>query len=116
MSPNHFSFLDRAFFHDPTILTMPCPDLRFAVLIIPTYTNPKDSLSSPFATNPTLAVNQDPALREAYQAEQAEREHLRGEGERRNSWKWFHTVNRVCSGVKKVRVLFSLLHSRVIGC
>ncbi|GAA5956999.1 hypothetical protein JCM3765_006666 [Sporobolomyces pararoseus] len=82
---------------------------EFAVVIIPTYVNPKDSLSSPFASNSTLAVNQDPELREAYQEEQAEREHLRGEGERRNSWKWFHTVNRVCSGVKKTMVLLHVV-------
>ena len=82
----------------------PFHDDRFAVLIIPTYVNPRDAISSPFATNTTLAVHQDPALREAYQEEQSREEHLRGEGERRNSWKWFHTVNRVCSGVKKVRI------------
>lgn len=29
-------------------------------------------------------------------------EDLEAEGEKKNSWKWFNTVNRVCSGVKKV--------------
>ncbi|GAA5895476.1 tRNA splicing endonuclease subunit SEN2 [Sporobolomyces salmoneus] len=80
---------------------------EFAVLIIPSYVNPRDSASSPFATNSTLAINQDPALREAYEEEREE--HLRGEGERRNSWRWFHTVNRVCSGVKKTLVLLHVV-------
>jgi len=76
-------------------------DDRFAVLIIPSYVNPQDSQDSPFASNSHLAINADPELRE----------HFRGEGERRSSWKWFHTVNRVCSGVKKVAldIHFSLV-------
>ncbi|GAA6020544.1 hypothetical protein JCM11491_000790 [Sporobolomyces phaffii] len=85
---------------------------EFAVVIIPTYVNPKDSISSPFASNSTtLAVNRDPAFRDALREEheRGEGEYLRGEGERRNSWKWFHTVNRVCSGVKKTMVLLHVV-------
>ncbi|GAA6059751.1 hypothetical protein JCM10212_001959 [Sporobolomyces blumeae] len=81
---------------------------EFAVLIIPTYVDPADAISSPFRTTSHLSVSADPELRSALE-EQQENEHLRGEGERRNSWKWFHTVNRVCSGVKKTLVLLHVV-------
>ena len=71
---------------------------RFAVLIIPTYVDPRDAHSNPFRSTSTLAIDSDPELRGGDDGE-----HLQGEGERKNSWRWFHTVNRVCSGVKKVR-------------
>lgn len=71
---------------------------RFAVLIIPTYVDPRDAQSNPFRSTSTLAIDSDPELHA-----EDDGEHLQGEGERKNSWRWFHTVNRVCSGVKKVR-------------
>ncbi|GAA5933263.1 tRNA splicing endonuclease subunit SEN2 [Sporobolomyces koalae] len=89
---------------------------EFAVVIIPTYVNPKDAATSPFTTISNLAYSTDPELRHMVEQEQqareelgAEHEHLKGEGERRNSWKWFHTVNRVCSGVKKTLVLLHVV-------
>ncbi|GAA5864810.1 hypothetical protein JCM8547_009239 [Rhodosporidiobolus lusitaniae] len=89
---------------------------EFAIVIIPTYSDPSDALSNPFrSTSSYLAVDRDPDAR----AELAEmgaageegegREHLLGEGERRNSWRWFHTVNRVCSGVKKTLVFLHVV-------
>lgn len=71
---------------------------RFAVVIVPTYVDPADSASNPFRSTSTFAVDQDQEARDE--------EHRRGEGERKNSWRWFHTINRVCSGVKKVRARF----------
>ncbi|GAA6019484.1 hypothetical protein JCM8202_001826 [Rhodotorula sphaerocarpa] len=79
---------------------------EFAVVIVPTYVDPKDAASNPFRSTSTLAVHSDPELRAA---EQEEREHLQGEGERKNSWRWFHTINRVCSGVKKTLVLLHVV-------
>ncbi|GAA5987499.1 hypothetical protein JCM10908_001979 [Rhodotorula pacifica] len=76
---------------------------EFAVLILPTYVDPRDAQSNPFRSTSTLAVHSDPELRAAAAVE--DDEHLQGEGERKNSWRWFHTVNRVCSGVKKTLVL-----------
>ncbi|GAA5960741.1 hypothetical protein JCM8115_001815 [Rhodotorula mucilaginosa] len=73
---------------------------EFAVLIIPTYVDPRDAQSNPFRSTSTLAIDSDPELRG-----DDDGEHLQGEGERKNSWRWFHTVNRVCSGVKKTLVL-----------
>ena len=60
--------------------------------------DPQDAQSNPFRSTSTLAIDSDPELRG-----DDDGEHLQGEGERKNSWRWFHTVNRVCSGVKKVR-------------
>jgi tRNA-splicing endonuclease subunit Sen2 len=79
---------------------------RFAVLIIPTYVDPRDAQSNPFRSTSTLAIDSDPELRG-----DDDGEHLQGEGERKNSWRWFHTVNRVCSGVKKVRLPSFFPHS-----
>ncbi|KAI5474229.1 tRNA-intron endonuclease [Pseudohyphozyma bogoriensis] len=56
---------------------------EFAVVVVPSYVDPEDAKSSPFNT---LA-----------------------EMETRNSWKWFNTVNRVCSGVKKTLILVHVL-------
>lgn len=50
---------------------------------MPTYADPADELSSPF---------------------REQQEGMQAEGERKGSWRWFNTVNRVCSGVKKVRL------------
>ncbi|GAA5920647.1 hypothetical protein JCM1841_006977 [Sporobolomyces salmonicolor] len=72
---------------------------EFAVVIVPTYVDPSDALSNPFRSTSTLAVDRDRELGE----------HLLGEGERKNSWRWFHTVNRVCSGVKKTLVLLHVV-------
>ena len=55
--------------------------LRFAVVVVPTYADPADALSCPFRSNYGTSL---------------------AEGESKNSWRWFNTVNRVCSGVKKV--------------
>ncbi|BGP09293.1 tRNA splicing endonuclease subunit sen2 [Rhodotorula toruloides] len=74
---------------------------EFAVVIVPTYVNPADSASNPFRSTSTFAVDQDPDARDE--------EHRRGEGERKNSWRWFHTINRVCSGVKKTLVLLHVV-------
>lgn len=91
----------------PLFLTFQCflsSTGRFAVLILPTYVDPQDAESNPFRSTSTLAVHADPDLRAATAGEEEGGEdHLQGEGERKNSWRWFHTVNRVCSGVKKVR-------------
>ena len=57
---------------------------RFAVVVVPNYADPADALTSPFRS--TLAST-GLAL---------------AEGESKNSWKYFSTINRVCSGVKKV--------------
>ncbi|GAA5864983.1 hypothetical protein JCM3774_003929 [Rhodotorula dairenensis] len=78
---------------------------EFAVLIIPTYVDPDDAKSNPFRSTSTLAVHADPDLRAASIDGEPDGEHRQGEGERKNSWRWFHTVNRVCSGVKKTLVL-----------
>ncbi|GAA5982468.1 hypothetical protein JCM11641_006125 [Rhodosporidiobolus odoratus] len=75
---------------------------EFAVVIMPSYVDPADSLTNPFrSTTSYLTVDRDPDAREA--------EHLQGEGERKNSWRWFHTVNRVCSGVKKTLVFLHVV-------
>lgn len=52
---------------------------------MPSYVDPEDERTSPFRTGST-----DPD---------------RAEGDAKSSWRWFHTVNRVCSGVKKVRLV-----------
>lgn len=56
---------------------------RFAVLVLPSYADPQDKATNPFSQGKKGA-----------------------EGEERDSWKWFNTVNRVCSGVKKARLVF----------
>ncbi|BGP17582.1 hypothetical protein JCM10213_001230 [Rhodosporidiobolus nylandii] len=77
---------------------------EFAVVIVPSYVDPSDAASNPFrSTSSYLAVDRDPDARAA------EQEHLLGEGERRNSWRWFHTVNRVCSGVKKTLIFLHVV-------
>ncbi|POY73198.1 hypothetical protein BMF94_3531 [Rhodotorula taiwanensis] len=79
---------------------------EFAVVIVPTYVDPRDAQSNPFRSTSTLAVHSDPEMRAAVErAPSGDSEHLQGEGERKNSWRWFHTINRVCSGVKKTMVL-----------
>ncbi|SGZ21193.1 BQ5605_C021g09341 [Microbotryum silenes-dioicae] len=65
------------------------PFPRFAVLIYPNYVNPQDALANPFRS--TLSHSQI------------------AEGEHRSSWRWLHTANRVCSGVKKTLVLLQVL-------
>ncbi|GAA5822313.1 hypothetical protein JCM3770_001567 [Rhodotorula araucariae] len=75
---------------------------EFAVLVLPTYVDPADAASNPFRSHSALAVHQQGGA-------DGELEHLQGEGERRNSWRWFHTVNRVCSGVKKTLVLLHVV-------
>ncbi|BGP41250.1 tRNA splicing endonuclease subunit sen2 [Rhodotorula kratochvilovae] len=75
---------------------------EFAVLVLPTYVDPADAASNPFRSHSALAVHQQGGA-------EGELEHLQGEGERRNSWRWFHTVNRVCSGVKKTLVLLHVV-------
>ncbi|GAA6028792.1 hypothetical protein JCM8097_007398 [Rhodosporidiobolus ruineniae] len=87
---------------------------EFAVVILPSYDCPSDALSSPFRSHSALAIDRDLPL-SAFASGDADAdaegyEHLLGEGERKNSWRWFHTVNRVCSGVKKTLVL---LHVRI---
>ncbi|SCV74911.1 BQ2448_7940 [Microbotryum intermedium] len=62
---------------------------EFAVLIFPNYVNPHDALSNPFRSS--LSHSQ------------------LAEGEHRSSWRWLHTANRVCSGVKKTLVLLHVL-------
>lgn len=57
---------------------------EFAVVVVPTYADPADALSCPFRSNYGTSL---------------------AEGESKNSWRWFNTVNRVCSGVKKTLVL-----------
>ncbi|GAA5839511.1 hypothetical protein JCM9279_005964 [Rhodotorula babjevae] len=71
---------------------------EFAVLVLPTYVDPADAASNPFRSHSALAVDRAGGAT-------GETEHRQGEGERKNSWRWFHTVNRVCSGVKKTLVL-----------
>lgn len=61
---------------------------RFAVVVIPNYVDPEDAKTNPFRS--TFASDQ------------------LAEGEIKNSWRWFNTINRVCSGVKKVRFFFLL--------
>ncbi|GAA5827364.1 hypothetical protein JCM11251_003781 [Rhodosporidiobolus azoricus] len=78
---------------------------EFAVLVIPSYVDPADSLSNPFRSTSHLVYTHPENNVEA----QLETEHLQGEGERKNSWRWFHTVNRVCSGVKKTLVLLHIV-------
>ncbi|TNY24336.1 tRNA-intron endonuclease [Rhodotorula diobovata] len=73
---------------------------EFAVLVLPTYVDPADAASNPFRSHSALALHQAGSG-----GATGELEHLEGEGERKNSWRWFHTVNRVCSGVKKTLVL-----------
>ncbi|KAK4055880.1 tRNA splicing endonuclease subunit sen2 [Microbotryomycetes sp. JL221] len=63
---------------------------EFSVVVVPNYADPQDQISSPFKS--TFASDS-----------------LLGEGERKNSWRWFHTINRVCSGVKKTLVLLHVL-------
>ncbi|GAA5905706.1 hypothetical protein JCM8208_000870 [Rhodotorula glutinis] len=71
---------------------------EFAVLVLPTYVDPADAASNPFRSHSALAVDRAGGAT-------GDDEHRQGEGERKNSWRWFHTVNRVCSGVKKTLVL-----------
>ncbi|GAA6011846.1 hypothetical protein JCM10207_004264 [Rhodosporidiobolus poonsookiae] len=81
---------------------------EFAVVVVPSYADPSDTRSNPFrSTSSYLAVDRDADARaaERFDAE----EHLLGEGERKNSWRWFHTINRVCSGVKKTLVLLHVV-------
>lgn len=61
--------------------------IRFAVIVVPNYADPADALTCPFKSSNNLD--------------------LLAEGENKSSWRWFNTVNRVCSGVKKVRFYFS---------
>ncbi|GAA5889510.1 hypothetical protein JCM6882_007054 [Rhodosporidiobolus microsporus] len=84
---------------------------EFAVVILPSYVDPRDSLTNPFrSTSSYLAIDQDVESRFPDLASNGpDEEHLAGEGERKNSWRWFHTVNRVCSGVKKTLVLLHVV-------
>lgn len=63
---------------------------RFAILVVPSYADPADEFTSPFRS--TRLKNQN-----------GEGSDSLAEGEGRTSWRYFNTVNRVCSGVKKVR-------------
>lgn len=56
---------------------------RFAVVVVPNYVDPADAATCPFRSSNAAG--------------------MLAEGENKNSWRWFNTVNRVCSGVKKVR-------------
>ncbi|KAL8287661.1 hypothetical protein RQP46_003519 [Phenoliferia psychrophenolica] len=67
---------------------------EFAVVVVPNYADPADALTSPFRS--TLASA-------GFGAEEL------AEGEAKNSWKYFSTINRVCSGVKKTLVLLQVL-------
>lgn len=69
----------------PSRLTLSQFGRRFAVVVVPTYADPADALSSPFRSSRAVE--------------------LQAEGQAKDSWRWFHTINRVCSGVKKVRPL-----------
>lgn len=53
---------------------------------MPNYVDPADAATCPFRSSNAAG--------------------MLAEGENKNSWRWFNTVNRVCSGVKKVRCLF----------
>lgn len=53
------------------------------MVVVPTYADSKDEASCPFRSN--------------YASDRV------AEGEAKNSWRWFNTVNRVVSGAKKVR-------------
>ncbi len=55
------------------------------MVVVPTYADPADAASSPFRSSRAVE--------------------LQAEGQAKDSWRWFHTINRVCSGVKKVRWL-----------
>ncbi|GAA5922714.1 hypothetical protein JCM3775_006109 [Rhodotorula graminis] len=78
---------------------------EFAVLVLTTYVDPADAASNPFRSHSAaLAVDRAGASSSGGGAT-GDDEHRQGEGERKNSWRWFHTVNRVCSGVKKTLVL-----------
>ncbi|KAM0786425.1 hypothetical protein ACM66B_001889 [Microbotryomycetes sp. NB124-2] len=62
---------------------------EFSVVVVPNYVDPKDKVTNPFKS--TFVSD------------------MLGEGERRDSWRWFHTINRVCAGVKKTLVLLHVL-------
>ncbi|GAA6006847.1 tRNA splicing endonuclease subunit SEN2 [Rhodotorula paludigena] len=78
---------------------------EFAVVVLPTYVDPRDAATNPFRSTSTLAID----LHATPEERAGEVEHLQGEGERKNSWRWFHTINRVCSGVKKTLVLLHVV-------
>ncbi|ORY41829.1 hypothetical protein BCR35DRAFT_311315 [Leucosporidium creatinivorum] len=62
---------------------------EFSVVVVPNYADPADAETNPFRS--TMVSD-----------------HL-GEGETKMSWRWFNTINRVCSGVKKTLVLLHVL-------
>lgn len=59
------------------------------MIVVPNYADPADALTSPFKSGTNID--------------------LLAEGENKCSWRWFNTVNRVCSGVKKVSLVNTIL-------